>query len=81
MKSIKSFSARKINEKRGLKGQVWNHDYFDRRIRGKEDYRAVWCYISENPVKECMVEHWMDYEFTWFKDKEKADKRTFVRYR
>lgn len=80
MHTLKGFTAHRINRLWNRKGQVWNHDYFDRTIRGKDDYRVVWNYISENPVKEGLVEHWMDYEFMWFKGIEKADKRTFVRF-
>lgn len=49
MKSIKGFSARKINENIGQEGKIWQCDYFDRIIRNREHYDNTLEYIKANP--------------------------------
>ena len=31
--------------------KLWQRSYYDHVIRGEDDYRAIWQYIDENPVK------------------------------
>lgn len=52
MHSIKSFSARKINELLQTKGAVWEREYYDRFIRDSHHYHTVVNYIENNP-KHC----------------------------
>lgn len=49
--SIKSFTAQKANKLLGRKGQFWQHESFDRYIRGYRHFAAVVRYIEQNPVK------------------------------
>ena len=49
--SIKSFSAQKANQYLDRKGQFWQHESFDRYIRGTRHFAAVVRYIENNPVK------------------------------
>ena len=30
---------------------VWQKSFHDHVIRGQEDYREIWAYIDENPMK------------------------------
>ena len=58
-----------INEKLGLQGQFWQHDYFDRLIRDGDHLRNVIRYIRRNPSKA----HLIADEFTlWESDLAKA---------
>jgi acyl-CoA synthetase (AMP-forming)/AMP-acid ligase II len=50
MKSIKGVSARKINQRLGRSGTVWQADYFDRYIRDESHFSKVLRYIENNPV-------------------------------
>jgi REP element-mobilizing transposase RayT len=49
--SIKSYTALKANRLLGRTGQFWQHESFDRYIRGQDHYSAVIRYIENNPVK------------------------------
>lgn len=51
LKSWKSFSARKINQLTGGKGQVWNRESFDHLVRDLSSLRRFESYIRENPEK------------------------------
>jgi len=51
MRSIKSFTAHRINELEGMVGQVWQEDYFDRWMRSEEHFSRTASYIEWNPVK------------------------------
>ena len=51
VQSLKGYSARKANKWLGLKGTLWEEDYFDRYIRDEEHFRRVVRYIENNPVK------------------------------
>lgn len=55
VKDWKGFSARRINQVLGRRGQVWQDDYWDRYIRDEAHYRKVVHYIEVNPVKAGLV--------------------------
>lgn len=62
-------TAGAINEKLELRGQFWQHDYFDRLIRDGDHLRNVIRYIRRNPSKT----HLKESEFTlWESDLTKA---------
>ena len=48
MYSIKSFTAKKINETMNRSGSFWQSEYFDRIIRSEEHYRHTLNYIIAN---------------------------------
>lgn len=49
--SLKSFSARRINQLRSMKGvPVWQEDYFETIIRNEEQLQAIREYIIHNPL-------------------------------
>ena len=65
----KLHSARQINQALGERGQLWQHDYFDRLIRDGDHLRNVIRYIRRNPMKARLREG----EFTlWESDLAKA---------
>lgn len=55
IKSLKMYTANRLNEERGVKGTVWQSGYFDRLVRNEKQYVAVVNYIHENPVKAKLV--------------------------
>ncbi|MCR4964989.1 MAG: transposase [Bacteroidales bacterium] len=57
MYSLKSFTAKKINERMNRKGRVWQSEYFDRIIRSEDHYKKVLKYIISN-----------DNNIAWIKD-------------
>ena len=65
MHSIKSFTARKINELEGTKGEVWEQERFDRYARGDRDLEEKFRYIVGNPERAKMVDAEGDYEWVW----------------
>jgi len=51
VKSVKGFSAKKINLQRGSQGPVWQPERYDRIIRDEQEFLEKWQYIRNNPVK------------------------------
>lgn len=50
VRALKTFSSRKINEKRGTSGhQVWQQRYYDRIIRTRDELIRWRIYIRDNP--------------------------------
>jgi putative transposase len=61
--SWKSFSAKKVNQRIGREGEVWQREYFDRFIRDDRHLKAVIDYIEQNPVKAGLVKHAADWQY------------------
>ena len=51
MHSWKLYSARRINEFLGIRGPVWQRDYFDRLIRNRGHLERCVRYIRNNPIR------------------------------
>jgi putative transposase len=48
---LKTFSARRINEKRGMPGiPVWQRNYYERIIRNENELNQIREYIANNPA-------------------------------
>ncbi len=51
VRAFKSFSARRINESKGIQGQpVWQRNYYEHIIRNERAYLAIREYILSNPA-------------------------------
>lgn len=51
VRQLKTFSARRINEKRGTRGApVWQRNYWEHIIRDEKAYDNIAAYIVNNPV-------------------------------
>jgi len=48
--SWKSFTSKQINHALGRSGALWQREYFDRIVRGREHFEAAVHYIHQNPV-------------------------------
>ena len=53
--SVKSFSAQKISQRRGVKGTIWQDERYDRIVRDEVEFLEKWQYIRNNPVKETLA--------------------------
>ena len=59
--TVKSYSARCINEIKFRSGPVWQVGYHDHAIRREEDVRDVARYIVANPIRAGLVRKFGDY--------------------
>ncbi len=66
LKSVKSFSARELNRRRGVSGALWKRDYYDRIIRSETDFREKADYIVSNPVRDELVGLPDEYAALWY---------------
>jgi putative transposase len=64
MKTIKGFTARKINLLRKVNRHVWQERYHDLAIDKIAIVRQKLRYIEENPVRAGLVENATDYQFS-----------------
>lgn len=50
VRQLKTFSARRINEQRGMRGiPVWQRNYYEHIIRDEKSYQRIAEYIFNNP--------------------------------
>ena len=63
MRSFGSFTARKINNLQGRKGQYWNHGFYDHRVKDRDELARQLNYVSMNPVKEGYVRKPEDWPY------------------
>jgi REP element-mobilizing transposase RayT len=59
----KSCTSKAMNRIRGVSGQVWQREYFDRYIRDIAHAEAALRYIEENPVKAGLAETPEEWRF------------------
>ena len=65
--SVKSFSAQKISQRRGVKGTIWQDERYDRIVRDEEEFLEKWQYIRNNPLKEGLAASPEEYEWLYEK--------------
>jgi len=61
VRSVKSFSAHRINARLGTTGQVWQDGYFDRALRAEDDIKCIARYIVANPLRARICARVADY--------------------
>lgn len=64
MKSVKSFSAKGLNQIRCSQGRVWMRESYDRMIRTPEQFDRTKDYIELNPVKAGLAAAPEDYAWS-----------------
>ncbi|MEO6393551.1 MAG: transposase [Pyrinomonadaceae bacterium] len=64
MHSINSYTATKANRILGRRGQFWQEDYFDRRIRDADHFRSAKAYVENNPVKAGLCRTRSEWRFS-----------------
>jgi len=66
VKSIKSVTARRINQLRGRKsGSIGQDDYYDREVRDEADFAVKLKYLLNNPVKQGLVKEPAGWDALW----------------
>ena len=73
MKSLKGYSARKINSTLGHRGAVWQSGFYDYILDSEEKILTRVLYIEENPVRKGLVESAEDYEYSSARFREEMD--------
>ena len=63
MGSLKTFTARQINEQRSERSTVWREGYHDHGIRKDESLNDIIRYCYENPVRKDLVKQAKDYPY------------------
>jgi len=71
--SLKSYTAKGINESLGTKGRVWQHGYYSHGIRNEKDALEKIRYIINNPVRAGLSESIEDYSFSSANDAFETD--------
>ena len=72
VKSIKSITARQINQLRG-RGSIWMTDYYERNVRDRTDFDVKIQYLMNNPVKRGLVREPKKWDAMWIKEAENRD--------
>jgi AICAR transformylase/IMP cyclohydrolase PurH len=65
LKSIKSYSALRVNRQRARAGPLWQDESFDRIIRDARDLEEKWQYMWHNPVTAGLVSRPEEYHWFW----------------
>ena len=65
IKSLKSFTAKHINQVQSSSGNIWFPDYFDRYIRDEEHFTLTKNYILNNPVKAGLCSEASAWSWSW----------------
>ena len=65
MRGIKGAAARRINQRIGRHGTVWQEESFDHVLRSSEGLDAKVDYVLQNPVRKGLVDDWRKYRWTW----------------
>jgi REP element-mobilizing transposase RayT len=73
MHSLKSYTAKKINNLLGRSGKIWQDGFYERIIRNENDLREKAIYIENNPVRERLVEEPEKYFYSSTRYSEKMD--------
>ncbi len=70
-RSIKGYSARRINERLGQRGHVWQDESFDHVIR-RGNFEAKLDYVLQNPVRKGLAVSWESYPWCYWKGKKEC---------
>ncbi len=73
MKSIKGFSARRINSLLDRKGSIWQDGFYDYILDSEEKVLGRMKYIEDNPVRKGMVTCPESYHYSSMGYGEKTD--------
>jgi len=73
MKSIKGFSARKINSLLRRNGSVWQSDFYDYVLDNEEKVLTRMRYIEDNPVRKGLAIYPEDYSYSSAKYRAETD--------
>jgi putative transposase len=64
-KTLKSFTAKRANEKLGRTGQpFWQEESYDHLVRNRQEFDRITYYIEQNPVRAGLVREACEYPFS-----------------
>ena len=61
---IKGGFSYRAKKELGFAGEIWEKSFYDRRVRGAEDYYNFKQYIRQNPIKQRLVTALADYPYS-----------------
>jgi REP element-mobilizing transposase RayT len=65
MRGIKGAAARRINQRMGRHGAVWQEESFDHVLRCSEGLDAKVECVLQNPVRKGLLDNWRQYRWAW----------------
>lgn len=75
VRQLKTFSARRINKKRGAQGlPVWQRNYYEHAIRDDDDLTRIHGYIANNPINWLSDENYLNFSATAESQRSKGSK-------
>jgi len=67
LQSIKSFTAKKINEQMNKSGKIWQRESYDHIVRKNSNIEDYINYILQNPVKAGLVKNAENWDYSYRK--------------
>jgi REP element-mobilizing transposase RayT len=64
MKRVKGRTGKRLRQKLGGTGAVWQREWFDRWIRNESEWEKTIAYIRQNPVKAGLAERSEEHPWT-----------------
>jgi putative transposase len=64
MQFIKGGFSFRVGKEFGIKREIWQSSFVDRRVRDAEEYSGFRSYIHQNPVKRGLVARPEDWQFS-----------------
>jgi putative transposase len=64
IQDIKWMAARSLNQARHSSGQVWQHQFWDRFVRHRQEFRERLDYMHLNPVRKGLVRQPQDWPWS-----------------
>jgi putative transposase len=61
---IKGGFSYRAKKELGFAAEIWEKSFYDRRVRGVEDYYNFKQYIRQNPIKQGLVTALADYPYS-----------------
>ena len=61
---IKGGFSYRAKKELGFAGDIWEKSFYDRRVRGAEDYYNFKQYIRQNPIKDGLASTLADYPYS-----------------
>jgi putative transposase len=73
MKSIKGFSARRVNSMFDRKGPIWQNGFYDYVLDGEEKVLSRMRYLEDNPVRKGLTTGPESYQYSSMGYREETD--------
>ena len=64
LRDLKKIIARQVNTVLGRAGPVWEEGYYERAVRGEDDFVRYLNYMLDNPVRKGLAKHVKEYAWS-----------------